>query len=255
MAPHRRHAFTVIELLIVIAIMAILFSIGVPAIVKASNRAAEAKCMSNLRGTLQATAAYVSDNRQTFPGLGSNGTPYNQLRMINLYGKRGVYGGPGAVPTEDRPLFDYLNGETSVAECPLDKGSSAAPPSIGTTNFEYFGSSYAYPDRLSYRYSYGRYDIWSIEGHKLTKVQQPSKKMVLSDLSFFTSGTAEQDQWHEPINGAQAAALAFVDGHVAVTAAKTPIPTSTWSQYLYGNGLTYKTAAQIETWARLDPYY
>lgn len=253
MTSRPRHAFTLIELLVVIAIMAILMSIGLPAIVKASSVASDVKCRANVRSILQATTAYLGDHNNIYPASSST----NDLRFLTLVGGPGISTWALANrPANDRPLYSYLNGAASIAiaECPLDQGSSSIPSTTGATNFEYLGSSYVYPDRWATNLR-ARNNVWSIEGHRLTRVQQPSKKMVLSDMSLWVDPGPEQNAWHESQDGAQTASMGFVDGHVAIQAAKIDSPAyGNWTQYTTV-GYIIPTTAAIEDWAVNDDYY
>lgn len=66
-SPRREHAFTLIELLTVIAIVGILAAILIPVVsrVRASARATE--CVSNLRQLSSAVTLYAQDNRGRLP--------------------------------------------------------------------------------------------------------------------------------------------------------------------------------------------
>jgi prepilin-type N-terminal cleavage/methylation domain-containing protein len=66
--PPVRRAFTLIELLIVIATIGILLTIAVPALISAYERAKVTKDMSNLRQIGTATQMYMNDNNGVFPG-------------------------------------------------------------------------------------------------------------------------------------------------------------------------------------------
>jgi prepilin-type N-terminal cleavage/methylation domain-containing protein/prepilin-type processing-associated H-X9-DG protein len=71
--PHRRHhcanrAFTLVELLVVIGIIALLISILLPTLGRARKHANTVKCAANLRSILQGMQIYASQNNGAFPG-------------------------------------------------------------------------------------------------------------------------------------------------------------------------------------------
>ncbi len=62
-----RHAFTLVELLVVIGIIALLVSILLPTLSSARRSAQSTVCLSNVRQLMQATLFYVNDNNGSLP--------------------------------------------------------------------------------------------------------------------------------------------------------------------------------------------
>jgi prepilin-type N-terminal cleavage/methylation domain-containing protein/prepilin-type processing-associated H-X9-DG protein len=83
-----RRAFTLVELLVVIGIIAILISILLPALGRARESARTIACAANLRSIGQALAGYISENKGTFPASNF----YVGLAIV-----------PGATPSPQQP--------------------------------------------------------------------------------------------------------------------------------------------------------
>jgi prepilin-type processing-associated H-X9-DG protein/prepilin-type N-terminal cleavage/methylation domain-containing protein len=116
----RRLAFTLVELLVVMAIIALLIGLGLPAYQRAIAAAQSTKCASNLRAIGVAVTQAATDNNNEYPAIQEAGGP--------------VY--PPSAGAKD--LYDTLSpyGLTSNdLKCPTD---AATTPS----SFSQYGSSY-----------------------------------------------------------------------------------------------------------------
>jgi prepilin-type N-terminal cleavage/methylation domain-containing protein len=173
-------AFTLVELLVVVAIISILVGLLLPAVTGAQAKARQTACLSNIKqvGTLLFMA--VTDSRQ-YPGpnTGLKSNPQNQLFRI--------------------PGFTNSTKETKVLECPSDRGLSS-----GATCFD---DSNKLDPKSSYYYAFQTDGmVTRIADVRLTTVTSPSKKVVFYEKTL-TQGTR---YWHNKI---KSGACAFVDQH------------------------------------------
>src|SRR5664280_2484759 len=67
-------AFTLIEFLAVIAIIAILAALLLPTLAKANAKAAQIRCLSNIKQLDLGLLMYINDNQTCFPGAASRNT-------------------------------------------------------------------------------------------------------------------------------------------------------------------------------------
>ncbi|MBI4025225.1 MAG: type II secretion system protein [Verrucomicrobia bacterium] len=126
------HAFTIIELLVVVAIISILAAMLMPAIKNAQETAKSAGCVNNLRQMSIAVVSYADDHDgwTPLPGWGS-GTPpsgtiafdWNWYCLITPYLTSEPFTPGGGAYTRFREIFLKDGRITGVFRCPSRKSS------------------------------------------------------------------------------------------------------------------------------------
>ena len=133
---HKPRAFTLIELLIVIAIISVLAALLIPAVAKARGGAARTRCAAQLHGIGQMLQMYFGENHNTLPKV--NTMPSLQP-PLNSY------------PSLVQLLAPYAQGGTRVFQCPADQithQAADAPPGF-ETYFAREQSSYYWNEDVS----------------------------------------------------------------------------------------------------------
>src|SRR5947207_12758274 len=69
-------AFTLVELLVVIGIIALLLAILLPALSRVREASNRAKCLANIAELRRAVLLYAHDNKDHLPDAGSGNTPH-----------------------------------------------------------------------------------------------------------------------------------------------------------------------------------
>jgi prepilin-type processing-associated H-X9-DG protein len=117
----RAAAFTLVELLVVVGIIAVVIALLLPALAGARRQVQQVACLSNLRQVTVAFLSYAQDNRGWFPAPADGLSPHDE---------DWVHWQPGRDVRESQ-LFRYLGVNVSVLKCPggvPERGPSKVGP-------------------------------------------------------------------------------------------------------------------------------
>ena len=125
-SPHARHGFTLIEVLVVIAIMLMAMSALIPALKSSQEKATRLRCLTNLKQWSMASTMYAGDWNTWLPWMNN---------WINTVGPHvGIYRG-----TE---MYDEYILSYTVARCPADAGPWLAVGAPAYGRFHSYGVNY-----------------------------------------------------------------------------------------------------------------
>jgi len=135
----RNRAFTLVELLVVIGIIAIMISVLLPVLGRARQSAESVQCMSNLRQIGQAAVMYANENKGSFPqpcsgGTITVGTPPQTISNSDSFYRFSM--------SQAAEMSRLLKGNTKVWYCPSNKfNPPPGQPEILETDFypPYYG--------------------------------------------------------------------------------------------------------------------
>lgn len=247
----QKRAFTLVELLVVIGVIAVLISLLLPALNRARASARSVKCMANLRQIGVGYQMYRNDNNNWFP-------PVNSFVSYNAQGTSKVYGIYNAIgPYLGRPEWGGL-GEPAGSTIGFVKfdsywGSQKGQKFTGTVFYcqeskedvpqpwygvTYGESLYLQPPNSQNLTGGGNPKAWSFP-RRVSSIERPTSAIHIADANSWhldvisNVGISSNFDLYRHMKGTN---ILFVDGHVGhydgkgVVKAITRHPTSSKSQ-------------------------
>lgn len=226
--PRGSGGFTLVELLVVMAVVALLSAILYPALIKAKECAKVSECLSNMRQIGAGVHMYIDENGGRFPAAVSYGTPnYWHARGRRTFQELlSRYVSQGIASETVNSTRQYVSA--GVFMCPGDIGPDrelAGTYGIvaGKPIWKSTGCSYEY--YASNQEDWQRYDVivpWTSlsplvasatgrarVGALYSDVPSPTRKAVLGDMAHWHYGDRTTDNRLAYCN------TLFADGHVA----------------------------------------
>lgn len=135
-ADDQRTAFTLVELLVVIAVIGIVAAFLLPALGQAKERARGIVCLNNTKQLALATVIYAGDHEDRLPyNLGLTGssfrTPLNWVNNVMTWDLSPDNTNTATITQAS--LGPYASGNTAIYRCPSDRALSASQIAAGWT--------------------------------------------------------------------------------------------------------------------------
>jgi prepilin-type N-terminal cleavage/methylation domain-containing protein len=219
--PISRAAFTLIEMLVVIAVVALLAALLFPAISGAKARAQKTVCMNNLRQINLGLHMYLDDQNNNSPGnTNATDSPFvswtNYRQLINKYvGIKGASSPQDKVFACPADSFFYDQGRGGRGYVPQAMHEQA---DRAFTSYAFNAGEFSFAVRTNAT-NYMVTNSYGIAGQRLETVSHPARTVLLAEVPAFSPYS-----WHQPKrpfakdNALFADAqdmICFVDGHVS----------------------------------------
>jgi prepilin-type N-terminal cleavage/methylation domain-containing protein/prepilin-type processing-associated H-X9-DG protein len=203
------HAFTLIEVLIVVAIIALLISILLPALSKARQSGYSVACAARLREQLAAAQTYASENEDMLP-VG-----------VNFDWERAIYPQLSSANYFQDILIPYVGGVESDGMAGFDFSAIFRCPAVE------HGAKQAWllePNQNHYRYNpYRCFSPKTGFGRSIGSVRRSSVAVLAYDIVY--SDWKDTDLFPH-VGSKPFINVGYVDGHVGVVSAQAYLAAS-----------------------------
>jgi prepilin-type N-terminal cleavage/methylation domain-containing protein/prepilin-type processing-associated H-X9-DG protein len=215
-----RAAFTLMELLVVVAIIGILAALLLPALSQSKARSRRTTCLNNLKQINLAFQLYAGDNNDALPAA-PNTVAYtafvtNHFAIFYKELVKNYTGLQGAVSPQDK-LF-ACPADNFYFDGGYEEGSYHSSSNVDFSSYAYngLGGTTNVPPTLR-----GQTKLPGLFGRKLASIKDPAKTVVVEEFSAFWPFFWHETQFPRPgqngINGFNNAqsVVSFADGHVS----------------------------------------
>lgn len=211
-ADRGRVAFTLVELLVVVSILALLLAVLMPSLAQARRQAAAAVCGSNLKQVATAFTVYLNDHGDRYPATDD---PVNESPYYWLWMGRGFRRFIGPY------LVDDINAENpSVLVCPSDPTPADV---FEHTSYAYSMAFYHSPEQIDAMSSPA--DTYSSPqpavAQMSSRLRHPSRKILSGEWNSHHQPIAQDSGWWD-MRGSRM--FLFADGHAMKHAADQIAP-------------------------------